>query len=279
MTTDAYPITDWDDAYANGAHIEGSAAYPDRWTRLAGEFRSRLEAAGRARLDLAYGPAPRNRLDLFLPDGTPDGLVVFVHGGYWKAFDKSFWSHLAAGAVEAGWAVAMPSYTLAPEARIAAMAREIAEAVAFAAAEVEGPIRLAGHSAGGHLVTRLMSEGSPLDPDLVGRIAVTFSISGLHDLRPLMLTDMNAILAIDDEEARSESPALLRPLPEARLVAWAGTKERPEFRRQNRLLPMIWDGFGVSTHTHEEPGRQHFDIIDGLTDPVHPLTRMLLGTN
>ena len=61
---------------------------------------------------------PRNRFDLFLPEDTPKGLVVFVHGGYWVRFDKSYWSHLANGSVEHGYAVAMPSYTLCPQTRI-----------------------------------------------------------------------------------------------------------------------------------------------------------------
>ncbi|MDP3525749.1 MAG: alpha/beta hydrolase, partial [Hoeflea sp.] len=88
-----YPISDYDDAYANGAYIEGAADYPPRWAALAQDFRDGLAASGRARLDLAYGEGARNRLDLFLPEGDPKGLAVFVHGGYWKAFDKSVWSH------------------------------------------------------------------------------------------------------------------------------------------------------------------------------------------
>ena len=141
-----YPITDYDDAYANGAHIAGAADYPPRWTALAAAFRDKLSTAGRARLDLEYGPASSNRLDLFLPEGSAKGLAVFVHGGYWKAFDKSYWSHLATGPLAHGFAVAMPSYTLCPENSISGIGREIAAAVTLAAQEVAGPIRLTGHS-------------------------------------------------------------------------------------------------------------------------------------
>jgi arylformamidase len=155
-----YPITDYDDAYANGAHIAGAADYPPRWAELAESFRDNLKSVGRARLDLAYGPASRNRFDLFLPEGKSKGLAVFVHGGYWKAFDKSVWSHLASGPLAHGYAVAMPSYTLCPDNSISGIAREIAAAIGAAAKELSGPIRLTGHSAGGQLVTRMIS-GSP----------------------------------------------------------------------------------------------------------------------
>ena len=104
---------------------------------------------------IVYGDGARQKLDLFHPEGEAKGAVIFVHGGFWKAFDKSVWSHLAAGALDRGWAVVMPSYTLAPEARIGAMTREIEAAIGAVAEVVPGPIRLAGHSAGGHLVARM----------------------------------------------------------------------------------------------------------------------------
>ncbi|WP_099864969.1 alpha/beta hydrolase [Pararhizobium haloflavum] len=274
--TKPYPIVDWDDAYANAAHIPGSDAFPERWATEAARFRSAQTATGRCRLDIAYGEGDRNRFDLFQPAAEPKGLVIFVHGGYWKAFDKSSWSHLAGGALAKGHAVAMPSYTLAPQARIGEIVREIAAAIEAVAHLVDGPIRLAGHSAGGHLVSRMIADPSPLPPDIRARIVNTVSISGLHDLRPLCATQMNETLRIDDAEARSESPALLRPEPGARLVAWCGADERPEFLRQNRLIGLMWDGFDIETSTQEEQGRHHFDVIDGLANPDHPLTAALL---
>ncbi|MEL6794674.1 MAG: alpha/beta hydrolase, partial [Pseudomonadota bacterium] len=114
-------INDWDDAYANGAHIEGAADYPPRWVAAAAAFRNGL--GPRAEIDVAYGAGGRNRLDLFRPEGAAKGLIAFIHGGYWRAFDKSYWSHLAAGPLARGWAVALPSYTLAPAARISEITR------------------------------------------------------------------------------------------------------------------------------------------------------------
>ncbi len=268
-------ITDWDDAYANRAHIPGADEIIATWDPAAAAFRAGL--GPRARLDIPYGRSPRHRLDVFLPDASPKGLAVFVHGGYWMAFDRSAWSHLAAGAVDAGWAVALPSYTLAPQARIGGITQEIAAAIAHAATLVPGPIRLSGHSAGGHLVCRMACEGSPLDPAVRARIAHILSISGVHDLRPLRATRMNDTLGIDGGEARSESPALLDPVPGTRLTAWVGASERPEFVRQTDLLASAWTLPGVATRVHHDPHRHHFDVIAGLADRLHPITRAFTG--
>lgn len=274
--TSHFRIADWTDAYTNGAYIPDSGRWPAAWEGPARAFRERMEAAGRARLDLAYGSGPRNRYDLFLPAGEASGLVVYVHGGYWLRFDRSVWSHLAAGATQSGFAVALPSYTLCPDIRIGGIVEEIGRAVAHAAGRVAGPVVLTGHSAGGHLATRMACEGAPLPAAVASRIVHVLSISGVHDLRPLMRTAMNAGLRLDAAEAAAESPALLAPRPGTVLTCWVGAAERAEFVRQNALLANVWTGLGASTACVEEPGRHHFDVVDGLGDADHPLTRALL---
>ena len=274
-------IQDWDDAYTNGAYIADGAAYPAKWAAAAQEFRAEMAAAGRAELDLPYGPEARATLDLFHPAGPaaekPRGLGIFVHGGYWMLFDKSSWSHLAAGALARGWAVCLPSYTLAPEARILEITRQVAAAIRFASERVAGPLRLAGHSAGGHLVTRMVCADSPLPDDVHGRIGHVVSISGVHDLRPLLRTKMNATLRMDEAEAAAESPALLRPMEGCSVTCWVGSAERPEFLRQNDLLANIWTGLGAEMRCVHAEGRHHFDVIEELADPGARLTESLVG--
>ncbi|WP_259916970.1 alpha/beta hydrolase [Jannaschia sp. M317] len=268
------PRQDWDDAFAQMAHIPGSEGLPDRWAADAAAARSAL----RCTCDLRYGPAPREMFDLLLPDGPPLGLAVFVHGGYWMMLDKSSWTHLARGALARGWAVCVPSYTLTPEARIAQITHQIARAITCAAAQVPGPIKLAGHSAGGHLVTRQLCADSSLPLDVAARITGTLAIAGLFDLRPLLHTAMNDTLRLDPPEARAESPALLDPRGQPRLTCWLGARERPEFLRQSRLMTLLWRGLDVPVNAHEAPGEDHFSVLDGLTAPDSPITEAWLGT-
>jgi acetyl esterase/lipase len=270
-------IQDWDDAYTNGAYIEGGASYPAKWEAMAKAFRAQISVAGRAELDVRYGPAERETFDLLRPTGAAKGLAIFVHGGYWMAFDKSSWSHLAAGALQRGWAVCLPSYTLAPEARIADIARQVAAAIRFAAGRVQGPLRLAGHSAGGHLVTRMVCADSPLPAEVRNRIDHVVSISGLHDLRPFLRTSMNATLRMDEAEAIAESPALRRPRDNCSVTCWVGTDERPEFLRQNDLLANIWTGLGADMRRVHAEGRHHFNVIEDLVDPMSKLTEAFIA--
>lgn len=123
---------------------------------------------------------------------------------------------------------------------------------------------------------RMSTVTTPLDMETAGRIRKTVSISGLHDLRPLRNTKMNELLRLDAETARTESVALLDPLPGTDLSCWVGEDERPEFLRQNALPENLWSSFDVHVSSVEEPARHHYNIMDGLTDPNHGLVRTLL---
>lgn len=257
-----------DIAYSVGAFIPDGEAYPDRWERLSRDFRETEAAIGRARLNHPYGDGDRQRLDLFHPAGRAEGLLIFVHGGYWMRFGREWWSHYAAGATARGWAVAMPSYPLAPEARIAEITGCIARAVDVAATLVPGPVRLTGHSAGGHLVSRMLDPDQPIAAR--DRIDRAVPISPLADLRPLLESAMNRTLGLDAAEAGAESP-VLQPAPEVPVTVWVGAEERPVFLDQARWLADAWAcGLRIA------PGRHHFDVIDDLREPGAPLTRALL---
>ena len=260
-----------DDAYANAAHIAGADDYPPRWARDAAAFREGLLEQGLADLDISYGDSPRQRLDLFMPGAAPRGLMVFVHGGYWLRFDKSTWSHLAGGALSRGWAVAVPSYDLCPDVAVADITGQIARAVVVASDMVAGPVALSGHSAGGHLVARMVVPGV-LPAHVTARLSHVAPISPVADLRPLLRTSMNAQLGLDPESAAAESPVLMRPAPGVEVSIWVGGDERPAFIDQAGWLAEAWNAPRIVV-----PGRHHFDVIDALRDPESDLVTRLTG--
>ncbi len=214
--------------------------------------------------------------DVFLPEAAPLGVVVFVHGGYWYSSDGATYSYLAKGSLAHGFAFAVPTYRLCPEVRISAITADVAAAVVQIAGIVDGPIYLVGHSAGGHLVSRMVSATSPLPGDVLARVRHTVSISACMTCVRSCALRMNQTLNLDAEEVLRESAALLAPAPDAKITAWVGGLELPEFLRQNELLANIWLGLGARTAAYVDPGTHHYTVIDGLSHADHPLTRALL---
>lgn len=255
--------------YNNRARVPDHPVHIAGWQRDAAAYRE----TARSELDLAYGPGERHRLDLFYPgDGDNNRpIVMFIHGGYWQAFDKSSSSHLARGANMRGLTVAVPSYTLAPAATLADIIAEIEMAADFIMERTGRPIVAAGHSAGGHLAACLMARPMPQRA-----IRAAMPISGLFDLPPLVGTSINRALGLTSEEAHRLSPLDWTPPSSGHLVAVVGGAESSEFLRQSRAIVEKWGQAGVTTRYHEVPGAHHFDVIAGLADPADPLVDILV---
>jgi len=263
---------DYEAEYNNRARVPEHPALIEGWAKDAAAFReTAIMDAG-----IAYGPAPRNRLDLFFPDDSrrADRLAVFIHGGYWQGLDNSFFSHMARGCVENGLAVAVPTYTLCPEVRIGDIVEEMRLACRYLHDRFTAPMAVSGHSAGGHLAAALLAtdwgDNGPVIP-------AAQPISGLFDLAPLIPTSLNGALRLDEAEARAQSP-LYWPAPAGkRLHAWVGGAESDEFHRQSREIADIWGAAGVDTDCTALPGANHFTVIAPLAEPDSAMTRDLLA--
>ena len=189
---------------------------------------------------------------------------------------RECWSFLAEGILQHGWAVAIPSYPLAPEVSISAITSSMTKAVEYIAAQTSGELRLIGHSAGGHLVSRLISK-DVLGKEVLSRIEKIISVSGLYDLRPLLYTKMNETLNLTIAEAIEESSIFLCP-ENVNFTCWVGGHERPEFLRQNRLLQEAWSGQTTPSNQIEaiyDKGHDHFTVIEQLADLNSPLTQLI----
>jgi len=234
-----------DAAYNNSAAVQGSAGIVADWRR-------RSDALRASARELRYGPAERNRIDLFeAAPGAP--LLVFIHGGYWQMREKETFAFLAAGPLAHGVSVALPGYTLAPEKRLDGIVAEIRAALDL----LGRPLYVCGWSAGGHLTAMMMDH-----PNVRGGLA----ISGIFDLEPIRLCYLNEKLQLDAEEMLRNSP-LRGPRIEKPLVVAYGDAELPELQRQSkefaarfghRLLPL--------------GGHDHFSILEELASPAGVLS-------
>jgi len=265
-------------------------AFPDhpqwfaRWSAESAAARSRLDS----RLDVRYGSGPKQTLDLF-PAESPRGVLLFIHGGYWRALDKDDHSFVAPAFVDQGVGVVVINYDLCPNVSIARIVEECRQAVAWLWREGRSqgvPVErlfIAGHSAGGHLVAMLYATdwrryGVPVDAIRGG-----LSISGVFDLEPLIQVSFNADLKLDNGKARAMSPIHCTAEVRAPLLLAVGGGETSEFSRQSWLLWERWPECRPAA-AHSPlfiAGRHHYSVMSELGDRNSELTgaalKMLLA--
>ena len=269
--------------YDNRARVPDHGRIFERWSRDSEIARERFSR----RLDVAYGSSPAETLDIFPSTRADAPVLVFVHGGWWRAFDKRDHSFVAPPFTREGAMVVVPNYALAPSVTIDTIALQMARALEWvwrhAALYGGNPERIvvAGHSAGGHLAAMLLScRWNMLGADLPDRlVSGGVSISGVFDLEPLRQTPLlKADLRLDAASVRRLSPALF-PAPTGPLYATVGALESDEFLRQNQLIREAWGEAAVPI-CESIAGANHFDVLDDLIQPhgrLHGLTLRLLG--
>jgi arylformamidase len=240
-----------------------------RWARDAELYRAEMLKHDRAELGLSYGDTPRQFIDLFLPEaGETAPLAMFIHGGYWRAFDPGSSSHMARGLNERGVAVAVMGYDLCPVVTIADIIEQARRACIFLWQRFDRRILLYGHSAGGQLAAAMVAtDWNALYPKAPGDLVPAgYAISGVFDLAPLIGLPMNQDLRLDAAEARRLSP-LFWPVPPGRSFdAAVGDQETSEFKRQSHAVVQTWREAGTATRYAEFSGN-HYTVIEALADP------------
>lgn len=271
----------WHDAmYNNRERVPEHPAILARWANDS----ARARAEGPCELDIPYGDAPGERLDVFPAPSADAPVLVFVHGGYWRAMDKSDHSFVAPAFTRDGACVVIPNYDLCPAVTIPQITMQIARAVAWTwhnIARFGGDRRrivVAGHSAGGQLAAMMLScQWQQLDAALPrDAIRSALGISGLYDLDPMMRTPhLQASLHLTPEQVQQASPARLPAPRQGLLYSVAGATESSEYHRLNRLIQDAWGARRVPV-CELVPGRNHFTALDALVEPSHRVHQLAL---
>ncbi|MEJ7929759.1 alpha/beta hydrolase [Ramlibacter sp. AN1015] len=273
-----------EEQYNNRTRVPDFPEHFARWARDSERLRSEVPCS----LDIAYGDASGERLDVFPTRQRDAPVLVFIHGGYWRALDKSDHSFVGAAFARAGACAVVPNYDLCPAVTIPQIVMQQVRALAWTwrhIAEHGGDPRrivVAGHSAGGHLAAMLMACDWPafdggLPENLVGK---ALAISGLYELEALRRTpSLQASLQLTPQQVRMASPALLPPPRGGALYTVAGAEESAEFLRHNALMQQAWGAARVPV-CEALPGLNHFSILEDLVNPgtrLNALALELLG--
>ena len=236
-------------------------------------------------LDVPYGDDPIETLDIFHPlHGGPAPVLMFFHGGYWRAGDKSWFRYLAKPFVERGALFVIPRYGLCPAVTMDALIAQCRRAVAWCFRNADAHsgdcarLFVSGHSAGGHITGMMLATDWAADFGMpANTIKGATGISGLYDLEPIRLSQVNGPLQLSPDDARRNSP-VQQPLPvgpSPAILAYGG-HESDEYGRQTAAYADVHHNAGGTPLTLEIAGHHHFSILDAFTNPRHRFGQAVL---
>ena len=269
-----YIQAELDKQYNNRLQVPEFADYINGW-----ELRSRqAEQQYPAVKNIAYGDLPREQLDIY-PSSKPHAKsLIFIHGGYWQRFDKSFFQFVAAAFHSYDLTTVILNFPLAPTATIEQIGASCLKAVQWLQANLSSyngdadQMYVAGHSAGAHLMTMLMVDnGRANGPALGGDVFKgACALSGLFNLVPVQLCEVNEVLQMDAATALKNSPTQFRPHIQCPLLLVVGGGETKEFIDQSTELYKCWKE-NIPISFFQIAGANHFSILDDLCDSTTTL--------
>jgi arylformamidase len=263
--------------YNNRAKVPDTQDYKDVQARVSETVRAEYAA----RLDVAYGPGPDDRVDIYPAAGDgPSPVHVFFHGGYWRQNHRQEFAFVAHVLAPAGAVVVVVEYTLIPEVDLDALVDQCRRCMAWVwneAASFGGDrdnITVSGHSAGGHLTVMMMATDWPAySPGLPANLVKAgCAISGIYDLEPVRLSFQNEILGFTPDIVARNSPMFMDPKGGGSLLLPVGGLEGPEFIRQSEEMAAAWRDKGMDAMAWVMDGLHHFSTINQIIDPDSELT-------
>ncbi|MEM7521681.1 MAG: alpha/beta hydrolase [Pseudomonadota bacterium] len=232
--------------------------------------------------EIRYGDAPRACYDIFQPiaaEATP--CLVFLHGGFWQEGDKGVSGFAAAPWVASGWSYVSLGYDLAPRSSLSAIVAQVEAAIWHLSNSAQdrgidpAKIILAGHSAGAHLAACIATDVS--GTGVAQTIAGAALISGVFELAPLARSYVNDLVDMRATDVAHLSPLRRAPARALPLHIAVGADEPEPFRTQSEVLARQWAPQLPSLSFEEVPGRDHFDVLEELANPVSNTGRAIMN--
>lgn len=231
-------------------------------------------------LKVPFGPTLEEHLDIF-PAARPNApVLVYLHGGYWRANRAENFDGIALGPVAAGFTTVVLNYALCPFVTLDEIVRQVRAGLVWVhrnIAQYNGNPRqvvVSGHSAGGHLTA--MSLLTPWQRDYGmddNWLAGGLMISGLYELGPLRYSYLQPLIQLTSGLIERNSPARqVQPRTVPAYICWGG-REQSAFASQASLMHERWLSAGNQARLQQHPDHDHYTILSGFDTADGALTR------
>jgi len=266
-----------DRQYNNRLHVPDFARHLERWEILSRQTEKEFPVIK----DIPYGTLPREQLDIYPSQQHYVKTLIFIHGGYWHKSGKEDVQFIAKAFRDYGITTVLINYPLAPAVSVDQISVSCREAFHWVCQNIAayhgdpGELYIAGHSAGGHLAAMLLATDWKHFNLMTDVIKGVCTISGLFNLIPISLSELNQVLNMDTEMALRNSPVQLLPATQCPLSIVVGSNETDEFLDQSKELYACWKE-SIPVEIEQIQGLNHYSIVEAMLDQESYLHQAIL---
>jgi arylformamidase len=272
------PLTD----YNNQGAVKDFQKFFDQWNSES----ERFMASAVGFRDVPYGQGPKQTLDIFLPENTPEeGLApvfIHVHGGWWYFLSKEAQSFVSEPFLDKGCVVACVEYLLAPMGSISDLVRDVRTSVLWIYNNIErfggDPHRMhiGGQSAGSHL-TAMCATADWAALGAPKHILKSYTcVSGLYDLHDCLDIPQNKHIRMLPRDAALNSPIDQLPETSTPMILSVGGREQAGFLRQHEAFKAAWSAPSRPLIEVFLPDDHHYHTVNRMAEKHGPLTKKML---
>lgn len=240
-----------------------------------------VRESARSWLNIAYGTAPRETLDIYAADKTGGPVLVYIHGGYWRSGSKEDNANFVPAFTQRGATVALVEYDLCPQVTVTDIVRQTRASIAWVFRNIArygadpSKLYISGHSAGGHLTAMAVANDWQTESLPTDFIKGAVAMSGVHDLDMVMHISANEQIRMTPEIARQNNPFLCPPRVNCPVLIAVGSVEPEGWKRMSREYFEFCKQSGRKAEYLEVPGANHYTMSEHLGDPNSPLALAL----
>ena len=256
---------------------EQLAAYTELGTRSSQAARERFKGV----YDLRYGTGPLETADFF-HCGQPNApVMVFFHGGYWRARDKKDYSFVVNGVLPLGCSVVVMNYDLCPAVTVAQIVDQTRRGLQWVAQQaaawgVDGnKILVSGHSAGAHIIAATLAQTGADFQLKQHAIKKAYLISGVFDVEPGLEISVNDEVHLQPADVLALSPVRHPFAANVDYEVVVGGAEPRDWIGESTRMAAHLKSMGCRVGLHELPGLNHYSVLHEMDSPTGYISKLV----
>lgn len=248
---------------------EQLAHFSELGARLSEEARQKY--AGR--YDLRFGEGPLENADFFYCGKPNRPLMVFFHGGYWRARDKKDYSFVVNGVLPLDCSVVVMNYDLCPAVTVQQIVAQTKRGLEWVAQQVAAwqvdpsQIYVSGHSAGAHIIAATLAHTGAAFQLKNHNIKKAYLISGVFDVEPVLQITVNEEVKLKSTDVHELSPIRHPFSANVAYEVIVGGAEPKDWIGESERMAAHLRAQGCQVGLHVLPGLNHYTVLHEMDRP------------